>query len=78
MADIEHRDLVAERMEFDFEMREINAEGRVVRRVGMSLDGTDGITHPEITEAYQNFLTACGYVFGRGEIRYVTPEEDRF
>lgn len=78
MADIENRDLVAERMEFDFEMREIDAEGRVVRSVRMSLDGTDGITHPEITEAYQNFLSACGYIFGRGEIRYVTRDEDNF
>lgn len=75
MADIEHRQLVAERMEFDFEMREIDEEGRVIRRVGMSLDAPDSMTHDEITEAYQNFLKACGYVFN-GEIRYVRNESD--
>ena len=74
MADIEHRQLVAERMEFDFEMREIDNEGRVIRNVRMSLDCADGQTHDEITEAYQNFLSACGYVFN-GEIRYVRVDE---
>lgn len=70
MADIEYRALVPERMEFGFTMREIDAEGRVVRCVQVDLDCPDSITHTEVTEAYENFLRACGYVI-EGEIRYV-------
>lgn len=75
MADIEHRQLVAERMQFQFLMTETDIDGNPIRTVEVALDCPDSITHDEITEAYQNFLSACGYVFGRGEIRYVRVDE---
>ena len=70
MADIENRALVAERMQFQFLMTELDEEGYAIRTVTVALDTPDSITHTEITEAFQNFLSACGYVFD-GEIRYV-------
>lgn len=75
MADIEHRQLVAERMQFQFLMTELDAEGNPIRTVTVALDCTDGQTHDEITEAYQNFMSGCGYVFDGGEIRYVRRGE---
>lgn len=75
MADIEHRQLVPQSMEFEFTMREVDMTGTVIRTVSISLDAPDSITHDEITEAYQNFLMACGYVLNAGEIRYVRYEE---
>lgn len=70
MTDIEHRALVAERMEFQFLMTEIDGDDRPIRTVIVNLDCPDSITHTEVTEAYANFLRACGYVID-GEITYV-------
>lgn len=75
MNDRNPRLLVAERMEFDFEMREIDKIGRVIRTVRVNMDCPDSITHSEVTESFQNFLTACGYVF-TGEIRYIPRGEE--
>jgi hypothetical protein len=67
--------LVAESMEFAFQCRELDKEGNVIRTVIVELTVPDSITHDEITESYQSFLTSCGFVFGRGSIQYVREGE---
>jgi hypothetical protein len=53
----------------------LDKEGNVIRTVVVELNVPDSITHDELTESYQNFLTSCGFVFGRGSIQYVREDE---
>lgn len=74
MADIDNRELVAERMYFQFLMTETDIDDNPIRTVSVELNCPDCTTHDEITEAFQNFLAGCGYVF-RGQIIYVRDDE---